>query len=1078
MKREPAVERIARFVAAFAAYRDEKHGDECDAFLEEFFGILLYSADASHKAVRFRSCQILSEVIMRLPDNAEVSNEVWDEVIDCMQRRMQDKVPIVRVYAIRALARFANDVDNANIVNLYKEALSSEQNAEVRKMLVLSLPPSNDTALDIIERTLDVNDSVRKAAYRVLANKFPLQSLSIKLRTTILRRGLADRVPAVTAECVKMMKDAWLLKCCEGDPIALLRYLDVETNELVGEAVMQELLKAGMIHIKEGQSLRQFLVSENEANEDSGLQRVKLMDAETSFFWRMLCSHLQSEAQVKGSDAALTQGAEAVVYAAAAADTNELLDRVLPETVTEYVELVEAHLLAGPNYRFASRQLLLLGLMLDFSDAASRKVASSFLQKLLHKPIEHVIDEDDGKDVVIGDGINLGGDKEWARAVSELAKKVHASSGEFEDVLATVVAELGRPCREGGADFLQWMHCLAVTGLVLESVKSLRALQGKAIEASEILHGLLLPAAKYINVEVRRAAVRCLGVYGIREKKPGEQVVRQLRLSFCNGPSPVRVMAAKALFDLCMWHSPTVVDIAIGIGPGLGCVSQPHGVETDGAGEVIDDGDSGLIILNLLLSGLDRDDWDEHGDLGDIETTYGILAEGFAKFLLQSKMYPDLSSMQPTILTKLICMYFSEDTKELHRLRQCLSVFFDQYPALAAEHKKCISKAFIPVMRSVWPGVYGNPSGSNIVVSSQRKHATQISRFMLQLLQIPLYNSQADSAGIESGQNSVQDDGQEIPKSKQPEADVDEGLEELAIRIGVEVASFPSKKTAAGKSYIGALCRVAVLLNFRSSQQEAIKCMRKLLNHMAESVTADKQLVKELEGMIARLKAQDANPVEVLSDEQIKFLLGNLGLDNGIDIETIVEDSVSTPVPKKTTNRRRARRVETPESISPVKLDPVTPCTTRLQRSSKTAALGRMKCQTAIDIDNDEEIDEDELKFISKTSSDEDQDSTDTDYVAEGDDIEGTAKMRSTQAVNPSDDEMQNENGDCKAAKDVTCEGKDFSSEENSSLLRTSKRPTRSGLVAYKEDSDYEAFKKTPQKSTRKKPMKSARKAI
>lgn len=44
-------------------------------------------------------------------------------------------------------------------------------------MLVLSLPPSNDTALDIIERTLDVNDSVRKAAYRVLANKFPLQSL-------------------------------------------------------------------------------------------------------------------------------------------------------------------------------------------------------------------------------------------------------------------------------------------------------------------------------------------------------------------------------------------------------------------------------------------------------------------------------------------------------------------------------------------------------------------------------------------------------------------------------------------------------------------------------------------------------------------------------------------------------------------------------------------------------------------------------------------------------------------------------------------------------------------------------------
>ncbi|KAH9318229.1 hypothetical protein KI387_019998, partial [Taxus chinensis] len=634
----------------------------------------------------------------------------------------------------------------------------------------------------------------------------------------------------------------------------------------------------------------------------------------------------------KGSDAASTQGAEAVVYAAAAADKNELLDRVLPATVTEYVELVEAHLLAGPDYRFASRQLLLLGLMLDFSDAASRKVASSFLQKLLHKPIEHVIDEDDGKDVVIGDGISLGGDREWARAVTELAKKVHASSGEFEDVVAAVVAELGMPCREGGADFLQWMHCLAVTGLLLESVKSLRGLQGMSIEASEILHGLLLPAAKHINVEVRRAATRCLGVYGVREKKPGEQVVRQLRLSFCNGPSPVRVMAAKALFDLCIWHTPAVVDSAIGIGPGLGSVPQPQHFGTESAvEEVIDgnEGDNGLIILNLLSSGLDRDDWDEHGDMGDVETTRGILAEGFAKFLLQSKVYPDIQSMQPTILAKLICLYFSEDTKELHRLRQCLSVFFDQYPALAAEHKKCISKAFVPVMRSVWPGVYGNPSGSSNVISSLRKHATQISRFMLQLLQTPLYNAQADSAGPESGQNSLQeDDGQEVPKSKQSETEVDEGLEELAIHIGVEVASFPSKKTAAVKSYIGALCRVVVLLEFRSSQQEAIKCMKKLLNHMADSVSGDKQLLKELEGMMARLKAQDAHPDEGLSDEQIKSIFGKLGLDNGIDIETIVEDSVCTPAPKKTTNRRRARRVETPESISPVTLESVTPCTT------------------------------------------------------------------------------------------------------------------------------------------------------
>ena len=54
MKKEPIVQRIIKLVVAFAAYRDERNGDEiCDALLEEFFGIFLYSSGASNKVVRF-----------------------------------------------------------------------------------------------------------------------------------------------------------------------------------------------------------------------------------------------------------------------------------------------------------------------------------------------------------------------------------------------------------------------------------------------------------------------------------------------------------------------------------------------------------------------------------------------------------------------------------------------------------------------------------------------------------------------------------------------------------------------------------------------------------------------------------------------------------------------------------------------------------------------------------------------------------------------------------------------------------------------------------------------------------------
>lgn len=65
---------------------------------------------------------------MRLPDDAEVSNELWDEVIDHMKIRVLDKVPLIRVFAVRALSRFANDSENSDILNLFLEVIPMEQN--------------------------------------------------------------------------------------------------------------------------------------------------------------------------------------------------------------------------------------------------------------------------------------------------------------------------------------------------------------------------------------------------------------------------------------------------------------------------------------------------------------------------------------------------------------------------------------------------------------------------------------------------------------------------------------------------------------------------------------------------------------------------------------------------------------------------------------------------------------------------------------------------------------------------------------------------------------------------------------
>lgn len=72
---------------------------------------------------------ILLQIIIRLPDDAEVSNELWDEVIECMKLRVNDKVPAIRTFAIRALSRFLNDLENSDILELFLDKLPSEPNA-------------------------------------------------------------------------------------------------------------------------------------------------------------------------------------------------------------------------------------------------------------------------------------------------------------------------------------------------------------------------------------------------------------------------------------------------------------------------------------------------------------------------------------------------------------------------------------------------------------------------------------------------------------------------------------------------------------------------------------------------------------------------------------------------------------------------------------------------------------------------------------------------------------------------------------------------------------------------------------
>lgn len=85
----------------------------------------------------------------------------------------------------------------------------------------------------------------------------------------------------------------------------------------------------------------------------------------------------------------------------------------------------------------------------------------------------------------------------------------------------------------------------------------------------------------------------------------------------------------------------------------------------------------------------------------------------------------------------------------------------------------------MPVMRSLWPGIYGNATGSTLMVSNMRKRATQASRFMVQMVQAPLYSEETAPANENDNENHID--------SAEPSSEYETGEEGLAICIAAEV---------------------------------------------------------------------------------------------------------------------------------------------------------------------------------------------------------------------------------------------------------------------------------------------------
>ncbi|XP_053406509.1 condensin complex subunit 3-like [Mercenaria mercenaria] len=371
-KREPAVERMIDFVAKFAPTLckkvSEKGGDQegddtlldedsvaDNRLLQEMFDFLLTSHSARERGVRFRCCQLINKLLTNLGEDAQIDDDLYDRLYECMLERLKDKCPMVRYHAVLAMARLQDPADeNCPVIKAYLFLLNCDPNADVRRAVMSSIAPSTKTLASIIGRTRDVKDTVRKTAYEVLAEKIHIKALSIASRLQLINEGLKDRSEMVRQACSSKLLQAWM-RTVGGNIIDLLKSLDVEDSTDICSRVLETLFKA--------MSLKDMMASFNILDEKL-LVPLDALNSESALYWQAVCKFIY----------------------AMGTDGDEYMEKVMP-TVVDFCAYMQRYIddlkkVEDPEIQlgreFIIEQLLLITSYMDTADVASKYVNDPF----------------------------------------------------------------------------------------------------------------------------------------------------------------------------------------------------------------------------------------------------------------------------------------------------------------------------------------------------------------------------------------------------------------------------------------------------------------------------------------------------------------------------------------------------------------------------------------------------------------------------------------------------------------------------------------------------------------------------
>uniref|UniRef100_A0A674MGV9 Non-SMC condensin I complex, subunit G n=1 Tax=Takifugu rubripes TaxID=31033 RepID=A0A674MGV9_TAKRU len=734
-RREPAVENVMEFVARFStcfqsapkAEEEEQQEDLSNNKIACLF--FCFFTFQSHKvsshAVRFRSCQLINKLLGSMAENAQIDDDLFDQIHQAMLVRVTDKFPNVRIQAALAMTRLQQPKDpDCPTINAYLLILENDSNAEVRRAVLSCIAMSPRTLPKVIKRTRDIKENVRKLAYQVLADKVHIKALTIAQRVSLLQQGLRDTSEAVRELVCSRLLPAWLLRL-DGNIIELLHRLDVENCAETALDMLKAIFKATL-----PEELQQ-----NKVQLDSRrLIPVDSLSCENVLYWRALCEFIKA----KGDDG------------------EEMLEQVLPDAAT-YADYLYGYLKSVPvlseeqradfnqlelvmTKEFISQQLIHLIGCLDTKEEGGRKRVLSVLQEMLGLPqtppslvflltekllslipddhrciqtVAEIISE--VREPITGSSQPVD-ENESRRQQVQLAEvkvrileakqtleecisaqdftraaKIKDSITELEKQRDQILQEIeessqgdDKEAHTEKNDPETLLRCLTMCAELLKQL-SMKTRSGPTISA--LMSSLVLPSIANAHPAVRNMAVVCLGTCTLHSKEVAKtHLVLLLQIAQLDEVK-IRISALRAIIDLLLLFGFQLLSEAAATQAAPSSQSpdrqEVEVAATEQKADVPEDGaQSVLVMLSEFLD----------SEVSDLRTE---TAEGLAKLMYTGR----ISSAK--IFSRLVLLWYNPVTEDDTRLRHCLGVFFQLYARESRVHQEVVEESFLPTVRTL-----------------------------------------------------------------------------------------------------------------------------------------------------------------------------------------------------------------------------------------------------------------------------------------------------------------------------------------------------------------------------------------